>query len=168
MRTVLHCAAALLLMSIPGWSADQFPAIGGDNLLGAKVALPDAAKGHVTAIVVGFTHASQTQTQAWSAKIASQLDYYSIAVIEDAPRLVRGMISSGMKSSVAKDQRDRFVLATKGEKELKEAAGFDKPDDAYLLLIDRDGQIRWRFHGPVSDGALGELKSQAAGLGDAK
>ena len=105
-------------------------------------------KGHATAIVIGFTHASQTQTQAWGNKLAGQMDYYSIAVIEDVPRLVRGMISSGMKSSTPKEQRERVLLVVKGETELKEAAGFERPDDAYIVLLDRDGQIRWPFSWP--------------------
>ncbi len=168
MKVNRRCALALVFCAVPGQAADVFPVIGGDSLAGTKVSLPDAAKGQVTAVVVGFTHGSQTQTDGWSKKLAGQLDYFSLAVIEEAPRLVRGMISSGMKGSVPKDQRARVLLIAKGEKELKAAAAFDRPDDAYVVLLDRDGQIRWRFHGPVTDAALTELKNQAAGLGDRK
>jgi hypothetical protein len=72
------------------------------------------------------------------------------------------MAIAGIKSGVAQDQRARFLVLTHHEKELKDAAAFTTPDDAYLLLMDRDGAIRWRFHGALTDTARAELKSQVA------
>jgi hypothetical protein len=54
------------------------------------------------------------------------------------------------------------VLVSHGEKQLKQAAGFDKPDDAYLLVIDKTGTIAWRFHGPFTDAAMEQVGSQFA------
>ena len=117
-------------------------------------------------IVIGFTHGSQNQTKAWTASVQQELPVYSIAVLEDAPRLVRGMAVHGMKGGVPEDKRDHFVVVYHNEKELKQAAGFDHPDDAYVLLLDKDGAIHWRFHGPVTDAALQELESQAAAISE--
>jgi hypothetical protein len=134
----------------------------GENLLGQKTALPDAAAGHPAVIVIGFTHASQNQTKAWAARLQHEFAVYTIAVLEDAPRLVRGMAVHGMKGGVPEDQRGHFVVIYHNEKELKQAAGFDGPNDAYVLLLDKDGAIRGRFHGPVTDAAMEQLRSQAA------
>ena len=136
----------LLIGGLVCLHAEQFPRIEGQNLLGQKMALPDAAAGHPAVVVIGFTHGSQKQTKAWAARLQHEFPTYSIAVLEDAPRLVR-------------DQRDHFIVVYHNEKELKQAAGFDRPDDAYVLLLDKDGAIRWRFHGPVTDAAVDELKS---------
>jgi hypothetical protein len=155
---------ALLLLSGIAWGADSFPAIEGESLLGAKVALPDAAKGHPTAVVIGFTHASQNQIQPWTLRLQSDFGAYSIAVLEDAPRLVRGMATSGIRGSVPKNLRDHFLIVVKGEKLLKEAAGFERPDDAYVILMDGAGAIQWRFHGPLTDSAYAELKTKATEL----
>ena len=46
----------------------------------------------------------------------------------------------------------------------KEAVGYDSPNDAYLVLLDADGAIRWRFHGALNDASLAGLKSQLADL----
>lgn len=154
----------LLLLSTVAWCADSFPSIEGENLLGAKVSLPDAAKGHPAAIVIGFTHASQNQTQPWTLRLQSDFGAYSIAVLEDAPRLVRGMATSGIRGSVPKNLRDHFLIVVKGEKLLKEAAGFERPDDAYLVLLDSAGVIQWRFHGPLTDSAYEDLKNRAAAI----
>ena len=60
------------------------------------------------------------------------------------------------------EQYDRFVLVYHGEKQLKQAAGFDQPDDAYLLVIDGAGHIGWSFHGPVSDAAVEQIRTRIA------
>jgi hypothetical protein len=61
------------------------------------MALPDAAAGHPAVVVIGFTHSSQNQTKAWAARLQHEFPTYSIAVLENAPRLVRGMAVHGMK-----------------------------------------------------------------------
>jgi ATP10 protein len=153
------CILAMLLAgSLVG---EQFPRVEGENLLGQKTTLPDAAAGHPTVVVIGFTRASQNQTKSWAASVREDLSTYSVAVLEDAPRLVRGMTVRGMKSGVPEDQREHFVVIYRNEKELKQVAGFDNPDDAYVLLLDKDGAIHWRFHGAVTDAAIEELRSRA-------
>lgn len=158
------CLIPLLLVSAVGWCADPFPTVDGENLLGAKVVLPDAFKGHPTVLVMGFTHGSQAETKDWSKRLVPAWDYYSVAVLEDVPRLVRGMAVAGIKSGVAENQRARFLLVFRGEKELKAAVGFERPDDAYIALLDGAGTIRWRFHGAYNPSSLEQLKNQLAEL----
>jgi len=143
-------------------AAQQLPRIEGKNLADAPITLPEAAAGHPAILVLGFTHASQHQTKAWAAKLTPLYPTWSIAVLQDMPRLVRPMATHSMKNDVPADQRARFLLVFKGEKELKQAAGFQTPDDAYLLIIDKSGVVRWRFHGPLTDDALMQVKSQMA------
>ena len=149
MRTAAFLLVALRLC------AQQFPVLEGQNLLDKKVKFPD---GNAAVVVMGFTHASQNQTKAWSQRLKGQFPVYSIAVLEDVPRLVRGMASHGIKSGVPADQRDHFLLVYHGEKELKQAADFSTADDAYVLVLDQAGAIRWKFHGPVTDAAMEQVK----------
>ena len=150
----LFCAAAL---------AEQFPRMAFENLPGQTVTLPDAAAGHAAILVIGFTHASQKQTKPWSEKLnhaypkPGPVMVFSVAALEDVPRLVRGMATHGIRGGVPEAERDRFLLLFKHEKELKQAAQFATPDDAYVILLGSGGAILWRFHGPVSDAALAEL-----------
>jgi ATP synthase subunit 10 len=163
-RVLRACLGSLLVFSGLGWCADPFPLVEGDNLLGQKVAIPESTKGHPTVVVVGFTHASQAQTKVWSAQLDPEFRTYSLAVLQDVPRLVRGMAIHGIKSSVPEKQHDRFLLVLRGEKELKQAVGFDAPNDAYLALLDRDGLIQWQFHGPFTESVLAELKTRLVEL----
>lgn len=149
MRTLL-----LLLAALPV-GAQQFPPIEGQNLREHRVKLPN---GQAEAVVIGFTRGSQNQTKAWAVKLTGQVPVYSLAVLEDVPRLVRGMASHGIKSDVPDNQRETFLLIYKGEKELKQAVEFSTPDDAYVLVLDKAGAIRWKFHGPVTDAAVEQVK----------
>lgn len=161
---MVRAIASLLLFSPLGWCAGPFPTIECENLRNEKVTIPEVSKGHPAVFVIGFTHASQSQTKAWTAKLEPEIHPYSVAVLQDAPRLVRGMAIHGMKSGVPQELRGRFLVVFQGEEELKQAVGFDRPDDAYLVLVDPGGMIRWSFHGPFADGTFAELKQQFADL----
>jgi ATP synthase subunit 10 len=146
--------------------AEKLPQITGENLMGKKIALPEAAAGHRAILVIGFSHASQSQTKAWADRLdrefpdPAMVTVYPVAVLEAVPRLVRGMASHGIKSGTPKEQRDRFLLVYHQEAELKMAAGYSAPDDAYIILLDGSGAIRWRFHGPAADSAVVELQKE--------
>ena len=158
-------AGLFLTMILASVAAGQeLPRIEGKNLLDRKIELPQAAAGHPAVLVIGFTHASQHQVKPWAAKLAPMFPTWQIAELQDVPRLVRGMVEHGIKSDTPSDQRERFVITFQGEKELKAAAEFGAPDDAYLLILDGSGAIRWRYHGPLTDAALDEVKSQIAAL----
>jgi hypothetical protein len=142
------------------YGQQAMPATEGETLSGRKVSLPAAAEGQPALLIIGFTHGSEVQTKAWSQRMRERLPVWSIAVLEDVPGLVRGMAKHGIKSAVPKEQYDRFVLVYHGEKQLKQVAGFEKGDDAYVLAIDKAGVITWRFHGPASDAAVDQAMRQ--------
>jgi hypothetical protein len=166
MRSCSARLASIVLFSFMARGAEPFPAIQAENLLGKKVELPAAVSRHLTLFIIGFTHASQAQTKAWAARLESEFNPYSIAVLQDAPRLVRGMAVRGIKSEVQERNRDHFLLVFQGEQELKHATDYDRPEDAYVLLVDPGGLIQMRSHGPVSDTAVEEIRSRIAGLGN--
>jgi hypothetical protein len=138
----------------------SIPNIEGETLSGKKVSLPRDLGSKPALLIIGFTHGSQAQTKAWSLRVQDRFLTWSIAVLEDVPRLVRGMVTHSIKSAIPKEQYDRFLLLYRGEKELKQVAGFDRPDDAYLLVIDGAGAVRWSCHGSVTGAAVEEIGRQ--------
>ena len=142
--------------------SEQLPKTASESLAGRQMMLPDALKGRSAVVIVGFSKSSQTSVKEWDTRARKQLgaafDVYQVAVLEDAPRFVRGMITHAMKGSTPADRQDHFLIVVKGEVELKQAAAFSASDDAYVLLLDGTGDVRWRTHGAVSDAALRELQ----------
>ena len=163
----LRFASVLLLFSVT-WAHGQqmMPRVEGENFAGRKVVLPDAAKGHVTVLVLGFTKASKEPTSAWGRRIASEFgsqsgfELYQLPVLEDVPRLIRGMVVSGMKKGVKENMRDHFVPLFEHESELKKLVGYKEPDDAYLVVLDPSGQIVHQVHGSFSDAAYDQLRKE--------
>jgi hypothetical protein len=164
-------ARVCLLLSIFGTfaGADQLPSISAQNLLGAKVELPSQLKGKPAILCIGFSRSSQTEVKHWTSSVREQLAnsravVIPIAVLEDAPKLIRGMIVHGIKGDVPPEQRSTFLVLYQNEKELKQAAGFTAPDDAYILLMDELGTIQYRLHGDVQPSALHELTSRVTAM----
>jgi hypothetical protein len=139
------------------------PRIEGESLAGHKVVLPDAASGKVAVLIFGFSKASKGPTSAWGDKILSGFaaqpgfELYQLPVLEDVPRLIRGMVISGIKKGVKENMRDHFVPIIQGESSLKKLVGYKEAEDAYLVIIDRSGKIVGQTHGPCNEASYSQL-----------
>ena len=146
-----------LIAAASSQTVQQIPRIEGESLEGQKVVLPDCAAGKVAVLIFGFSKASKNPTSRWAKKISadfgtdSGFELYQLPVLEDVPRLIRGMVISGMKKGVPENMRDHFVPVLQGEAELKKAVNFGEPDDAYLVALDRTGRIVQQVHGAPND-----------------
>ena len=167
LRNYRLCLCGCLLAIAPAWS-EQLPKIEGETLAGQQLVLPDSLKGHAAVVVVGFSKSSQSQVKEWDARARKQLGdgigVYQVAVLEDAPSFVRGMIKHAMRGSTPAGRQGHFVVVVKGEADLKKAADFSAADEAYVFLLDGGGEIRWRTHGAVSDASLKKLSDKVQGL----
>ncbi len=152
-----------LIASLALLSGAQLPHVTTETLAGNKIDLPSEIDGSLAVLCIGFTHGSQAQTSSWSKNLQPELSnhrgvvFYSVAVLQDVPRLVRPMVVHSIKSGVPAAKYSHFLLVYKDEKELKEAAGFGPEDDAYLVVIDKAGTIQYKGHGPPSAAAIREL-----------
>jgi len=141
------------------------PKTTGDNLAGSKVVLPDAAAGKVAVLIFGFTRASKAPTGAWANKIRAEFgtrptfELYQLPVLEEVPRLIRGMVISGMRKGVPENHRDHFVPILEGEAELKKLVHYQEADDAYVVLLGRSGNIVQQIHGAPNDANYTQVKS---------
>jgi hypothetical protein len=146
------------------------PKVEGESLAGHHIVLPNAASGKVAVLIFGFTKASKVPTAAWAKKISADFasqpffTLYQLPVLEDVPRLVRGMVISSIRKGVPDEIRDHFVPILNGEAELKKLVSYKQQDDAYLIVLNRDGKIAAQTHGPVSDAAYAPLKTQIESL----
>lgn len=165
MKTLRRVVFVGLLAISAAAQTAQMPAVEGESLSGSKVALPDAAKGKVAVLIFGFTKASKTPTRAWAEKISSdfatqnEFALYELPVLESVPGFIRGMVISSMKKGVPESRRDHFVPLLHSESELKKLVNYKEPDDAYLVMLDRSGQIIEQKHGPFSDPTFGQLRT---------
>jgi hypothetical protein len=171
LRFAVLVTVVAVMMSLPfPAAAQQFPHLQEENLTGQQVVLPDAASGKVAILVFGFSKASQNTTGAWMKRL--QPDYgksagvvlYQLPVLEEAPRILHGMIVSGMKKGVAENLRANFIPVMHNEVELKKLVGYKEADDAYVVVLDRSGAVAFQTHSATPDANYALLHTKVESL----
>src|SRR5580704_12035229 len=136
----------MLLVAV-SLSAQVIPHTEAETLSGKKIVLPDAASGHPAVFIVGFSRAGGDSSGRWGKQLRqefttdSNLRIYSVAELQDAPKLVRGIIRHNMRGSIPQNEQDSFILLYDNEDDWKKLAEFSDPDDAYILLVDAAGRV---------------------------
>jgi hypothetical protein len=137
------------------------------SLDGHQVSLPANFSGKPAILVVGFSRAGGEQCGPFARRLIKEPDVqngavkvYQIAMLASAPRLVRPMILHGMRGGVPKEEQSTFLPLYRNEKEWKQVAGYvgSAEKDAYLLLVDPNGTVRWTGHGRYSDAAYSQFR----------
>jgi hypothetical protein len=158
-----------LLLTASSLSAQGIPHTEAETLSGTKIVLPDAAAGHPAIFIIGFSRGGGDASGRWTKELRKEfadnrdLRLYSIAVLQDAPRMMRGMIKHGMRESIPKSEQQSFVILEHDEDTWKKLADFSDPNDAYVMLGDSTGTIRWRAHARAPDAkTINALRSALA------
>jgi hypothetical protein len=161
---ILSAVLATGLVCVCGRAQTTVPKSQGTTLVGTSVALPDALKGKFGVLVLGFSHASEAQVSAWGRLLEADygqshdVTYFEIAMLAGAPKMLRGMIVKGMTNSVPGAERPHFLPMMEGEPAWRGVAHYNKPDDAYVMIVDERGTVRWQTEGEATDAAYGEFR----------
>lgn len=169
MKIFCITASLLIASALPVAAASIIPVASGTALDGHSVMLPRDLSGHATVLILGFSQHSADTTTAWEKPVRTSLvtspgiSFYDMPFLEDAPSLIRPLIVRSIRKQVPDVLKPNFVPLTSNQDAWKQASGFTKaaPDAAYVLLVDRSGNIRWQTHEPYSDALFAQL-SQAA------
>jgi hypothetical protein len=155
----------------------HIPAVHATSFSNEQVNLPEGLHGKVGVLVLGFSRGSRDSTMAWGKRLAGDygqsqgVTYYEMPVLEAVPKMIRGFVINQIKSSVSERERPRFVVVLENEPAWQAVVHYKEPDDAYVLVVDEQGVVRWQTHGRATDAAYGAMKQQvealAAGMGHA-
>jgi hypothetical protein len=153
----------LLLFAAPYLQGESFPKVRVSNLAGQELSLPGALAGRSSFFVIGFSQSSEKQTTVWRKEIEQayssdpQLVVYPVIGIENIPRIFHGLLIAGIRAGVPRDTWNRFLVVSAEESKWKGTIGWQGPDIAYLLLLDRGGAIAWRGSGAYTEAAAASL-----------
>ncbi len=148
----------------------RVPELHGTVLSGERVDLPGALEGKAGVLVVGFSQASRGEVTGWGKRLAGDyrdsttVRYYELAMLTGVPRLLRGWVLKRVAAEVPERAKARFVPIYDHEGGWKSAAGYGRADDAYVLVVDSQGIVRWKYEGAAGDVQYGELKRQVEEL----
>jgi hypothetical protein len=166
--------AALLTLALSATAAAPvatIPAATGTALDGRTITLPRDLN-RATVLILGFSKDSSDATTAWEKPVRTTLavnptiGFYDIPFLEDAPSFIRPFILRSIRKQVPDALKPNFVPLTSGQSDWKHLTGFTSaaPDAAYVLLVDRTGQVLWQTHDPFTPARFEELASAARRL----
>ena len=154
---------------------DPLPELKGQFLTGRDAVLPQAASGNVALVAIGFTYQSRFPVEAWAewyrTAIGPRTDvmFFEVPVIGGLAKLGRWFIDRGMRNGTHPALHERVITVYGGTDDWKQRLAFspDHADDAYLVVLDREGVVRWIHHGAFEQARSAELQGVLASLADA-
>jgi hypothetical protein len=168
LRAGLALPLALIVAGAP--LSPKLPRTEAETASEKAIVLPDAAGGRVAVLIIGFTKKASDVTERWENRVSQgygpggRVAIFRVAVLESAPRLLRAFIRGRIERNVPQEKRDSFVLLFHGEAEWKKLVNFGDPDDAYLMVLDANGGMRWVGHGNPDAPGTATLKAQVDSL----
>ena len=148
----------------------RIPAVHAPSFSNEMVNLPEGLKGRVGVLVVGFSRGSRENTTAWGKRLAADYRespgvlYYEMPVLASVPKMIRGFVINQIRSSVPEQERPRFVVLLENETAWQILVGYKNAEDAYVVVVDGQGVVRWQTHGAATDAAYGAMKQEIEGL----
>ncbi|MDE3200026.1 MAG: hypothetical protein KGN79_03810 [Acidobacteriota bacterium] len=146
------------------------PPLKGQFLTGRAAQLPEAASGRVALLALGFTYNSRFPVEAWIGRFRKefggnpQVTFYEIPIIGGMARLGKWFIDSGMRRGTPRQDQENVITVYGGSDSWKQRVGFQSPDAAYLVLLDKHGSVRWRHAGAFDEGAFKDLSAHVTAL----
>lgn len=145
---------------------DIFPPLKAQFLTGRTAVLPEAARGKAALIMMGFTYDSRFAVEAWAAAFREafgtreDVTFFEVPVIGGMGRLAKPFIDSGMRKGTPPSLHENVITVYGNVDHWKATMGFVKQAEhaPYLVLIDREGRVRWLHRGPHSPEAMIALR----------
>lgn len=161
--TIALALVGFLCATLPAATAQALPKTEEVTLAGDQVNLESALKGNAGILILGFSRKSGDQAKEWTKALLSEFSaepsvaIFEMPILENMPRLVRGMAVRSMKNASSPTERQHFLPVFHNEMQWKQVAQFSEADDAYIVVLDREQKITWREHGPIDEKRKTEL-----------
>ena len=155
---------------------DRLPVLTGQFLTGRDAVLPQASSGQVALVAIGFTYKSRVPVEAWAAwyrmTVGSKTDvtFFEVPMIGGLATLGRWFIDRGMRQGTPVELHDHVITVYRGTGGWKQRLSYSPAheDDAYLVVLDREGVVRWLHHGEFDQARADELHGFLTSLADGR
>lgn len=152
--------ASTALAQSPLAPGDPLPELRGDYLTKRKAVLPADAKGKAALLLLGFSYDSRFPVEKMSKEFAAKtkgmpnLTWYEIPMIGGMGRIASIFIDSGMRKGTPKELHENVITVYGGVDPWKKRCAMTSDKEAHLILIDKDGVVRWVHKSADSDSAV--------------
>jgi len=149
---------------------ERLPSLRGEFLTGRNAALPEASTGKTTLLLLGFTYASRDAVEPWGEWFRTEMSgrpdvtFFEVPMIDGLAKLGRWFIDRGMRKGTPQELHENVMTVYGGTGDWKRRLGVTdtNDEDAFLILLDRQGVVRWLHHGPFDAAMATLLKNQLA------
>lgn len=142
---------------------DVFPRFSAQTMTGRTVTLPAIGADKASVLVFSFTRTASEDARRWNERLsrdsAGTVPPYGILELQSVPRLFRGVVLAGIRSSTSPSVQDRTILLFQNEDVWRARLAVSDASRAYVLLLGPDGRILWTNSGAFSDAEYARLKS---------
>lgn len=159
-RALTLAALLALPVTAPASTLLQLPV---EDLHGNASTLGDATAGKPAVLVVGFTRTSSEPASAWFRRLrgdpdlADRVQLFQVIVLEQVPRLLRGMVVRSIRKDIPESVHDHFLIVTERSDDWKQPLRYASEDTPYLAIIDPQRGLPWHHAGPPEDTAHAAL-----------
>jgi hypothetical protein len=141
---------------------ELFPSISGESLEKKEVKMPEYFEGSQVVLLLGYKQDSQFDIDRWLIGLDmtnTDIKAYELPTIQGMlPRMFSTFIDQGMRSGIPKELWGGVITVYADGAELQEFTGNENPNNARVLLLDKNGKIIYFFDRGFSVFALNELK----------
>jgi hypothetical protein len=158
-------AATILLWAAQARPAGplRFPALTADTLSKQTLHMPGDFSGDHNLVLIAFDRGQQKDLDTWAApeeslaKTNASFRFYDVPVLPRRDVLYRWWLNTAMRAGISDDKaRKRTVPLYVSKEPFKKALEINNETAITALLLDKQGQVRWR-----SSGAWTEEKQRA-------
>jgi hypothetical protein len=134
----------------------------GQSLEGNAVAIPQDFAGQETLLLFGYKQDSQFDIDRWLIGLdmtQTQVAAYEVPTIQGMlPRMFSGFIDSGMRKGIPKDLWKGVVTVYADGDKVQRFTGNLNPNNARVMLLDKQGSIVYFYDKGFSVEALNEVR----------
>ena len=153
------CSATYTNQALVGKS---FPAVTGESLEKNMVRIPNDFKGDFTLLLIGYKQNSQFDIDRWLIGLDmtnTKVDVYEIPTIAGLfPRMFSTFIDNGMRKGIPKSLWKGIITVYEDGERIQAFTGNQNPNNARVLLLDKNGVILYFYDEGFSVAALNGVR----------
>ena len=145
-------------------TGQYFPTITGKSLAGNIVSIPNDFKGNTTLLLIGYKQNSQFDIDRWLISLdmtETIVDVYELPTIQGLfPSMFSTMIDNGMRRGIPKPLWKGVITIYQDGDKIQHLTGNTNPNNARVVLLNPNGEIRYFYDQGFSVEALNQVRSK--------
>lgn len=141
-----------------------FPGIAGKSLEKKQVEMPKYFDGSQVVLLLGYKQDSQFDIDRWLIGLdmtQTKVKAYELPTIQGMlPRMFSTFIDAGMRKGIPKELWGGVITVYSDGSKLQEFTGNEKPNNARVILLDKEGRVIYFYDRGFSVSSLNKLKEK--------